>query len=867
MGQKNFGGAVSGYLDPTGRAFEQAVYQAGKPVLDKDLNLSDEVASLFGLELARKACASGWFTDDPLNNSDSIDPIFTSTTTANQLILSNNLRALVNGWIIDVQCTNHASSNRVTFNAPPTGAGAKRTDLLVLEVWRKLLSAAPSTDGKTAGGKIWRNGNVKVPTGLGLNYDDDILDGTVGTETTKRVQIQYRLRAVHGVDVFTYPAGIDDPAVVANTVPPTPTTPDGNLSSFVYVNQSANGDPGLWRAGDGDPSNALGTVDGYMYAIPLVAIFRRNSTAFDRNTNHNGGGNYPSTTRPDGFYADVFQIQDVADLRRAVSLTGWSSYQEIAEKNFGYLLDNNLKTEWTTTPIGGGVNGHSPLWADEIGVLPGDGVVTGDTPGAEFLGQFDCTRRFFSDRPIYEVMTFTISPGDPNVSTSTWQTGTQVTINPSVIAQYPYSGAIGFLSRAPSGTRIVDVTRVWVQGASAGQKSAEVGMLYVTTTTTPWPVESITGIGSYPPGNIVITLGAAPVSGFTTEPMYVDLLIAYPPGCGLAKTPSDDFGNASFSGNNPGALPNTAPVSFASADTLAIDATHREAQMQYLTGNLTYSFISNSTHTARHHLMPERVKTLVGVTVNGNPAPASVDSSGRDLNLVSAAAIGSTISVTYQAVRPYPQTGFQMTVYYRTRAPQTVHSSVLGTSITFVPRWISPSLYTITTGSASQGEGYPYPLAYVQTGGIIKNGGTWSGEHELDGAPEIYVAEFNASTGFLKVPAYIPYVPNPEGVTFTRSPSDIDIEGRTYFPNAAAGYNPNAFGQNLSDDRVHKVVLPTLMESTADTTLGPKGALYLVLLIRWASFDAENSVKFLNSNNTTVAAVFRVAGNLLNRRS
>ena len=57
-----------------------------------------------------------------------------------------------------------------------------------------------------------------------------------------------------------------------------------------------------------------------------------------------------------------------------------------------------------------------------------------------------------------------------------------------------------------------------------------------------------------------------------------------------------------------------------------------------------------------------------------------------------------------------------------------------------------------------------------------------------------------------------------------------------------------------------------VMEASADSTLGHKGSLFLVLLVRWAEFDAENSVKFLAANNTTVASVFRLSGNLLNRR-
>ena len=869
MGQKNFGVAVSGYLDPTGRAFEQAVFQSGKTVLDKELNLSEELSG--SASLSRQIAPSGWLTNDHLNTERSTTALFVNSTTAN-LFVTERAVALVNGWIVDVSYTdNNGTRNHLDFPAPPSGNGAKRTDLVILEVWRKLISASPDTDGKSTGGRIWRNGNVKVPAAndVALNYADDLLDGLVSTETTKRVQIQYRLRVISDVDVFSYPTGIDDPVVVANSVPTNASTPDGTATSFSYENQSANGDSGLWVAGDGNPANTLGTVDGYMYAIPFVATFRRNSSAFDRNLNHNGALAYPSSGRPDGLSSDVFDSNDVADLRQATSFRAWD-YQEACEKNFGFLLDNALKTEWMTTGIGGGVDGHTPIWADEIGVLPGDSTTTGDTPGANFIGEFDCTRRFFSDRPIYEVLTFVITPGDPNISTATWQTGTVITINPASIAQYPYSGSISFISRAPSGTRIIDVPRIWIQGATGSQKGAEVGMIYATApsnSSSPWPVASVSGLGVYPPGNVVITLGAAPAAGFTTEPLYIDLLVAYPPGCGLSRTSTSTFGSSSFSYNNPSALPGSAPVSYSAVDTQSIDPTHREAQLQYLTSNLTYTFSSNSTNNNAKYALPERAKTLVTTLVNGVPASASLDASGRIVTFASAPASGATLSVTYTAVRPYPQSGFQMTIYYQARAPQTVRSALLGTSLTFTPRWVSPFVYTITAGSGSLGEGYPYPYAYVQTGGVLKIGGTWAGEHELDGAVEISVAEFNASTGFLKLPAFIPYTPSPEEVTFTRSPSDTDIEGRSFFPTVAAGYAPNSFAQGMSNDRVHKVILPALMESSVDSSLGPKGVLFLVLFVRWAAFDEENSVKFLTSNNTTTAAVFRVAGNLLNGRS
>ena len=864
---KNLGVGVSGYLDPEGRSFETVVYQVDKPVLDKELNLTQDIAS----SLTRRANPSGWVGLDPLSKTSTTSSLFLANSTANLLSVAQPLKALVNGWLVQVENTNSSIRNQVSLGAGPTGNGSRRTDLVILEVFRRRISPS-TTDGKSVGGRIWRHGNVKVASGddAVLNFVDDLQDVTFGAETTQRVQVQYRLRVVPGVDLLAYPVGISDPIVVANSVPASAGAPDGVATAFTFSSQSSAGDPGLWRAGDGNPANTLGTVDGYMYAIPLCAVFRRNTTAFSRNLNRNGGVASPGPSdRPDGLFHDIIVEKDIADLRQFTTLSGWN-YEEIAQKNLGLLLDNALKTEWELTTQGGGALGHTYMWGDEIGVLPGDGVQTGDTPAAEFIGQFDSTRRFFSDRPTYEVLTFQISPGDPNISTPNWQSGTVVTLNPAQLAQYPFGAGISFITRAPSGTRILDVVRARIQGTTGGEVAYDLGQVNETASLTPdaIPIESIQGLGEYPPSNVIITLGTVP-GGMTTERLFVDLLVAYPSGQGLTKTPVGDYGAATFVVNNPAALTVAAPVSYGSLNAQTIDYVHREVKLQYQTSTLTFTTTAETSSTAAFVTLPERALSVSAVRVNGvgYVGGFSLSTSGRVVTLLGApTSIGDVVAVDYVALRPMPQSGVQMTVYYDARAAQTVQSNSLGTTQTLTPRWISPHLYTLTCGSGSQGEAFPYPYAYVQTGGALKAVGMWSGEHELDGDAKVYVSEFNASSGFLKVPAFVPYVPASDQVTFNRVSGDVDIENRTYFPNFAAGYVPSAFGQPLADERVHKVFLPALMEAESDSSLGKKGSLYLVLFVRWANFDAENSIKFLTSNNTTVASVFRVSGHLLNGR-
>ena len=73
---KNYGPAVSGYLDPNGRDWETVVFQAGKPVLDKELNLQQDIDGGQAESDLIRAMPSGWIANGFLNNSTPV-PFFT----------------------------------------------------------------------------------------------------------------------------------------------------------------------------------------------------------------------------------------------------------------------------------------------------------------------------------------------------------------------------------------------------------------------------------------------------------------------------------------------------------------------------------------------------------------------------------------------------------------------------------------------------------------------------------------------------------------------------------------------------------------------------------------------------------------------
>ena len=862
---KDYGAGVSGYLDAEGRSWETTVFQAAKPVLDRELNLVEDAGGVMAQQGSILAHPSGWVTKSVLTSSD-FELISINTTVYANRIRLKPLMATVNGWFIyTINSTRTVLTpdgyNEIDLGAGPVGAGAYRMDLVILEVWRKLITH-DSLVGKSGLGKIFYGGNVKVSLtadDTNLNFDDDLYDPAVGTLTTKRVQIQHRLRVIQGVDAFQYPRGMDAPEVLARSVPPNVGTPDGDATVFPYVNQDINGDSGLWRAGDGTPSNPLGTVDGFMYAIPLCVVFRRNTTAFDKNSNHNGGVPVAGgvSDRPDGLFCDQIVARDVADLRNVVAPFGWDNV-ELLKNGTAMLLDNTLRTEWATTLIGGGYRGHTVLYANEIGISNahgGDGVNTGDTPGAEFIGEFDGVRRSFSDRETYEIMTVRVT----RVGGGNWVAGDVITLTPSALPVYPYS-AYNWASYAPADVMFASLARANFLGGNVGECQ------------TPVVLSAVAGFGSIPQGDLTLTLSDIP-AGVTSEPIFIDIVVAYPPGLGLSRTPSAWYGAASLHYNT--ALPVGPPMSFDSAYGFTVDPVHREVFLEYQTFSHGITLASSNVVTDTI-ILPERLLSISAISIDGVPYAAgyTLAADGRSVLLLGAGTSpGQQIIIMCRSLRAFPQNSpqinTQVTIYYEARAPQALRDGNLGTNITVIPKYVSPNVWTLAMGSGAQDEAYPYPYAYVQTGGIYPGfGGTFDGEYMLDASKTIALSNFSAETGMLSVPTVLPCAFGPDPVRFDRTPGDVDIEGRSFFKAIPVStYLPNAYAPPLSAQKTHKVVLPMIAELTANSTIGNIGQLVLVLLTRWASFDEVNGVWFdpTLAQSTTTASVFRLRGNPLNR--
>jgi hypothetical protein len=296
---QDFGNGVSRTLSALQRQFQTVVWQASKPPLDSELNLMSQMEMNRMAEAVRSQMHSG-FLLDPMNaDADFVtDPAWSnwfklgwpSSTEAAPVVWAN-----VNGWFVPVTGTGVVDgdpANRINlYNPPATDA---RIDLVFLEVWQAQIAPNPSEANKPSASTVYKYGNTQFG---GTNFNDEMKDPTVGYETTERVQIQYRIRTYgsgaglgDSVDLSQYPDGLDDPTVLAQGASTDP------VAGYVWTNMGDQlGDRGLWRSGVGNSQSRtdLGTVDGYAYAIPICAVFRRNSSPFvaltdSGNANQNG---------------------------------------------------------------------------------------------------------------------------------------------------------------------------------------------------------------------------------------------------------------------------------------------------------------------------------------------------------------------------------------------------------------------------------------------------------------------------------------------------------------------------------------------------------------------------------------------------
>jgi hypothetical protein len=339
---KTYPTVVSRTLDPTGKSLVTVVGLHDHQITDADVNLIQDLQDSKRQRLLQdKSATSGCLTYAPLQFNTFIENSFFIPA----------FDVLFNGEVVTV--TGNASPdvtiNRVSLPPPAFWTlGSSDEDgriyVVFLEMWYQSLN--PVTGSGYFVDPTNNNLRYFYPYG-GVNPDpslaniqpDDSVDiFNNGLFTTQRAQIQWRInvqRVALTYDFTKFQFGLDPGArpseiVYAQALQTAPIV--GAPYQFTNMG-SINGDTGVWRAGDGNVNNSLGTMDGYSYAIPMAIAFQRNTGPFSLSSNLFGCA---SPTNPssgllrnrisgrfDSKLADQIFADDVVDTRQTVNLDGY----------------------------------------------------------------------------------------------------------------------------------------------------------------------------------------------------------------------------------------------------------------------------------------------------------------------------------------------------------------------------------------------------------------------------------------------------------------------------------------------------------------------------------------------------------------
>lgn len=872
MTDKNLG-ANSTYLDPEGRSFESVVYRQDAPVSNAELNLNQEIQSFARQEALRAKMPSGFLTGDFFSNDITN---YTFGTTANTFGFDGELLAHVNGWVVPVEYTNSstAKTNLLTLDAPPVNLGTVAADFVYLEVWRALVEIDPSTDNKPSATQIYRHGNVLSDAATWL--DDDLGDNPVvianpGLETTRRVQIQYALRTTR-LDSNATRIGYDDVNIEAQ---------GPNVAAVAGASFSLNDtDKGLWVAGDvlGQPNAIAGTVDGFVYSIPVCIVYRRNSSAFNFASNGNGGitgvGTVTPSDRPDGFYSDQIVLNDVQDLRASVAPED-RDWERVMKKSFALLLDNELRSfvgssSYTDFYVGGNNESFGSRYLKADDLLPSGSA---DKSSGNTFRNPDGICTVFTDRPHLERYTVEYDAAT-NSGGGTWVAADTLTLD---------FVATNIEDEQPIGTVILDVLSVRLNTNATGPGLPE------------FEEYDVVGLGT---GTVTITLGDPPVLANASD-VWIEFEVSYPSGSGLTSLVKEPAQNFDVLVHNPSSFDALFTGSFTDDQTgrdnlrpfLTTDyeeGPHREILLKYRSdATRTVNTFSVGTETV---LLPETAYVVdplnpdaeFTLTVNGSGKTVTAISDDRKTITFSPAEGGGGLAaeVIYTPNRPIPRNGPEMTLYYLAPAIQALPFELLDNpadpvnlSLELEPMYVSDKVYTITASSGSVTTPFPYEGASQQIPVAATAGAAFQKEGELNAPGPISIDDFDADVGMLELQSCVPMafstnitLQNPINVIGSQTLEFIDH----YTAVAEDSYVPTAIAQSLSGPVEHKAFIPFIGKLTRDTDFGPKGTAVLVVLSQYYDYSTllpenlsveENRVTF--TPNLSAAAIYRLKANPL----
>lgn len=481
---------VSRNLDPSNKAFRTVVGRHDSRITDADINLLQDVQDAKLKAVFDNMVFSGMVSGSPFV----FEPV-------SGVLKIPTFNVHFNGEILTIGGAHSTDStyNRVLIPSPvypgPNSDEAK-IFVIYLELWYRYTDPQTGSgyyiDPLTQSRYFYPNGCFDAdPSTL---IPDDVVDPFEGLVTTGRVQTQWAIRVsslpwTYNFDSLRF--GLDKGPNLGETLygqafQDVPVS----LSGYEFSNMGViNGDYGLWRSGTGTPRSALGTVDGYTYALPVAVLFQRNKGDYSISSNpfgcksltvqNSGLVMYGISGRPDGKFADVVYPEDIVDTRLSVSLEATDPLETL-ERNFSDLVTGNSKLKISR---GDGVGCKTIA----LGSMLPYTISIGPSPvsNTDYLGTFDGFMNGFSSdsRIFYTTKMITTSMKVLGTQGGRWSQGDTFTISmqrvgavvDNVVIQALHSNTDGSLSPVMLYTGQVEVTGLGSQSLTFAIASNLIG--------------------------------------------------------------------------------------------------------------------------------------------------------------------------------------------------------------------------------------------------------------------------------------------------------------------------------------------------------------------------------------------------------
>lgn len=230
--------------------------------------------------------------------------------------------AILNGQIVNICSTEEDGKLVITLDEPPTHRKEKRYDLVYLEFWESEVSYRD---------KLYTYGGIE--NDILENYA--IFDSDINVETSRRIQFQWRINVKSNIDINTYPNGFESTnGVINENIIPLGKSSGDNLEYIYTKNQKMKN---IYVAGNESMTSKeyFNSIDGYIYAIPIVIVKRLNNAGYDLIDNPEGSRDYIDETsipENDGKFSNVIYVDQIIDLREP-SYLGIEQYLELFVTN------------------------------------------------------------------------------------------------------------------------------------------------------------------------------------------------------------------------------------------------------------------------------------------------------------------------------------------------------------------------------------------------------------------------------------------------------------------------------------------------------------------------------------------------------